>query len=104
GFAGSTVQRHWESVEAFLFGFLMEQESMTPEEGLFQADDFFGQWLPTQGRWTSRQRIQAIVPGLKKFAAFLRDLGLLEEEDFQDFLTQVRDRKDDWISSALSRG
>ena len=104
GFAWSTVQRHWESVEVFLFGFLMEQESMTPEEGLFQADDFFGQWLPTQGRWTSRQRIQAIVPGLKKFAAFLRDLGLLEEEDFQDFLTQVRDRKDDWISSALSRG
>ena len=103
GYVWSTVQRHWKSVEAFLFGFLMEEGAMTPEEGLFEVDDFFGKWLPARRQWTSRQRIQAVVTGLKKFAAFLLDMGLLEEEDFQDFLVRVKARKDEWVRSALRR-
>ena len=104
GFAWSTVERHGESVEAFFFGFLMEVGPMAPDDGLFQVEQFFEHWLPSQRRWTSRQRIQAIIPGLKKFAAFLRDQDLLEEDDYQDFLALVKERKDDWVRSALGSG
>jgi len=104
GYAMSTRNRHIETIEVYLNGFLMEHGPWAPDQGLFQAETFFVSWLPDLGRWSSRQRIENMIPGLKKFAAFLRDAGLLEDDDLQDFLDEVKVGKEYWVDKALGMG
>ncbi len=104
GYAMSTRNRHIETIEVYLNGFLMEHGPLAPDQGLFQAETFFVSWLPDLGRWSSRQRIENMIPGLKKFAAFLRDAGLLEDDDLQDFLDEVKAGKEHWVDKALGMG
>jgi hypothetical protein len=37
-----------------------------------------------------------MVPGMKKFAVFLQQQGLLAQEDLQDFLALIKTKRKDW--------
>jgi hypothetical protein len=96
GLSQSTRVRHLQTMDLFLNSYLMDIGPMAPDEGIFKLDDFFGQWLPKATPWVSTSAVQGMVPGLKKFAVFLQQQGLLAQDDLQDFLVLIKTRRKDW--------
>jgi hypothetical protein len=96
GLRQSTRVRHLQTMDLFLNSYLMDIGPMSPDEGIFQLDEFFGQWLPKATPWISASAVQGMVPGLKKFALCLHQQGLLARDDLQDFLALIKARRKYW--------
>lgn len=96
GLSQSTRVRHLHTMDLFLNSYLMDIGPMAPDEGMFKLDAFFSQWLPRATPWVSSSAVQGMVPGMKKFAVFLQQQGLLAQEDLQDFLALIKTRRKDW--------
>ncbi|MFP4034936.1 MAG: DUF6930 domain-containing protein [Desulfovermiculus sp.] len=96
GLSQSTRVRHLQTMDLFLNSYLMDIGPMSPDEGIFQLDDFFCQWLPKATPWISSSAVQGMVPGLKKFALCLHQQGLLPQDDLQDFLALIKANRKNW--------
>lgn len=65
GLSQATRVRHLQTMDLFLNSFLMDIGPMSPDEGIFQLDEFFRRWLPKATPWVSSSAVQGMIPGLK---------------------------------------
>ena len=99
GLAQSTIDKHLGNMDFYLNYFLLYYEALTMEDGLDKVSHFLGNWFLRKAMWASQATIKSNISSMKKFYAYMVDLGKIPAGDYKKFLRTIKEVKDDWLEN-----
>lgn len=99
GLAQSTIDKHLGNMDFYLNTFLLYYEPLTMESGLTGISEFLGDWFLRKAMWSSQTSIKSNISSIKKFYAYMAELGKIDKEDYKELLSTIREEKEMWLEN-----
>jgi len=99
GLADSTIRGHTENIDFYINEFLLYEDTLEPQEAIFEVSMFLGYWFIKKAMWASAASIKSNAASLKKFYTFLHERGLVEEEDLEALKATIKEEMPEWLAT-----
>lgn len=96
GLSAQTVRRHLSNANFYINNYLLYEEPLSMQEGVDQADDFFGYFFIRKCMWSTPATIKSTATSIKKFYKSMMDHGKISKDDYMRFCDAVKTGMDDW--------
>jgi hypothetical protein len=101
GLKEKTVRKHLGNVSFYIDHYLLYDDIVRPQEGLSAVNGFFNWFFPRKAMWSNVTTTKETVAGLKKFYWYLVEIGLLEAQEYEEFLAEVKSEMPEWLAHYL---
>lgn len=102
GESDDVVDRHLHYVDIYINLFLLsEDEFLSFDQGIFRLESFFSEWLPREIPGFGKDERKSIIASLTEFYTFLKESGILPEDELSTFKRTIAARKADWLRNNL---
>ena len=99
GLSAKTVDRHVANVDFFVNEYLLYDDAVRPAEGWHRIDSFLGYWFIRKAMWASPASIRSNAASLKKFYAFLQEMGIVDVVAVEAIHESVKEGLPEWIAT-----
>lgn len=96
GLTDNTVDRHLNNVAFYLNTFLLLDEALPMESGLYNLSLFLGEFFIRKCMWSTPKTIKSTAASIKKFYRCMLDHGKIEKEDYDYLCEEIRDEMGNW--------
>ena len=98
GLCEQTIKNHIRFANLYINEFLLLYEVHPLKDGCHMLDEFFTDWLIKQDIALSDYQVKSIAASVKKFYAYMLELGLeITNEDFNFLVNSIKEHKDNWL-------
>lgn len=94
-----TINKHVYNIDFYINDFLLYEEPLKPEEGIYKLDYFFGFWFIKKALWASVTSIKENITSLKHFYTYLHQNGGVTSEELYEMKQDIKEKKDDWFEA-----
>ncbi len=98
GLKEKTIYKHSDNVLFYINEYLLYEEAIPASEGIAHIDDYFNWFFPRKAMWSSVASTKETITSLKKFYKFMSEEGLIEFDDFEFLLNEIKSNKEEWLS------
>lgn len=98
GLKKKTVNKHIDNVAFYINEYLLYEEIVAAADGIGSINGFFDWFFPRKAMWSNKSNTKEIAASLKKFYKFQCEGGLIEEQDYDFLLSEVKSNMDEWLS------
>ncbi len=100
-----TIQNHVDNVDFYLNFYTVEYLEDSAEEEMHESTrkSFMADFFPHKTLWCSMSAIKEMSVSLVKFYKRMNENDLVDDQDFTYFRLEVKESKDEWISSYKKR-
>lgn len=99
GLADSTIRGHTDNIDFYINEFLLYEDALEPQEGVFEVSMFLGYWFIKKAMWASPASIKSNAASLKKFYTFLHERGLVEKKDMETLKATIKEEMPEWLAT-----
>ncbi len=100
--ADKTIDKHVDNVDFYINEFLLYEDAVEPQNGVYSIDMFLGYWFIKKAMWASKASIKSNAASLKKFYTFLHERGLVAKDDLDSLKETIKEEMPGWLAT-LSR-
>jgi len=97
--ADTTIRGHLENIDFYINEYLLYEDAIEPQEGIFSVSMFLGYWYIKKAMWASESSIKSNAASLKKFYAYLSERGMVEKEDLDSLKETIRGEMPEWVAT-----
>jgi site-specific recombinase XerD len=98
GLSQKTINAHVSNVDLYINNYLCYYEDMyDAKHGAGQIYGFLGDWFIRKAMWSSCAHIKANAASIKKFYAYLLEVNVVEQEDYDDLCWTIKENMPDWL-------
>lgn len=97
--ADTTIRGHLENIDFYINEYLLYEDAIEPQEGIFSVSMFLGYWFIKKAMWASESSIKSNAASLKKFYAYLSERGMVEKEDLDSLKETIRGEMPEWVAT-----
>ncbi len=99
GLSEKTISKHVTNSDFFINEFLVYEDAVPACEGIPQVSMFLGYWFIRKAMWASPAAIKENAASIKKFYAFLFELGEIDDKEFKELTRTIKEEMPDWIAT-----
>ena len=97
--ANKTIELHLSNVDNYINEFLCYTCAYNMIEGMDRVGTFFDDWFP-QRAYIRKDGVNKYCSSIKKFYQCMKELGYVDEEDYNDLCFYIKEEKEVWIDVA----
>jgi len=94
-----TIGKHVGNVDFYINEFLLYEDAIEPQNGIFSVGMFLGYWFIRKAMWASKVSIKSNAASLKKFYTYLCERGLVEKEDLDSLKGTIKEEMGEWLAT-----
>ena len=99
GLKEKTIKDHLANVDFYINNYLLYYDALEAEQGCYEVDGFLGNWFIRKAMWSTVSSIKSNIASFKKFYKYFLDLGIIEEDDYDDLCETIKLNKEDWFDT-----
>lgn len=99
GLAENTISQHVDNIDFYINEFLLYEETIEPQDGIFEVSMFLGYWFIKKAMWASESSIKRNAASLKKFYTFLHERGAVNSEDLDMLKEVIKEEMPEWVAT-----
>jgi intergrase/recombinase len=89
--ADKTIRKHAENIDFYINEYLLYEDAIEPQEGIFSVGMFLGYWFIKKATWASESSIKSNAASLKKFYVYLSERGIVDKEDLDSLKETIKE-------------
>ena len=97
GISDKTVKKHSYNIDFYINEYLLYEDVIKPEKGVYAVSMFLGYWFIRKAMWASPSSIKNNASSLKKFYTFMLEKGLIDNDDLSDLKSTIKNEMPEWI-------
>ena len=97
GLTNKTVRNHLVNVEFYINDFLCYYDALDVKHGCYKISNFLGDWFIRKAMWSSGAQIKTNAASIKKFYAFMLEIGVVEQKDYDELTETIKEEMPDWL-------
>jgi site-specific recombinase XerD len=97
--ADKTIDKHAENIDFYVNEYLLYEDAIEPQNGLFSVSRFLGYWFIKKAMWASKASIKSNAASLKKFYTYLYERGLVDKEDLDSLKKTIKEEMPEWLAT-----
>jgi len=97
--ADTTIRRHVENIDFYINEYLLYEDAIEPQAGVFSVSMFLGYWFIKKAMWASKASIKSNAASLKKFYTYLYERGLVDKEDLDSLKEIIKEELPEWLAT-----
>lgn len=97
--ADTTIRRHVENIDFYINEYLLYEDAIEPQAGVFSVSMFLGYWFIKKAMWASTASIKSNAASLKKFYTYLYERGLVDKEDLDSLKETIKEELPEWLAT-----
>lgn len=94
-----TAGRHANNIAFFADRYLADYEATSLVDGYDMIAGFLGDWFIRKAMWSNEKSIRENITSFRKYYAFLRDSGIIEEGEYKALLASIKEQQDEWVAA-----
>ena len=100
GLSDKTIRKHVSNTEFYINHCLCyDDPPQTAAEGVGSINYFLGYWFIRKAIWASPASIRENAASLKKFYAFMAEMGYIKKDDFEELRKDIKEGLPEWLST-----
>lgn len=99
GLTEKTKRKHFSNVDFYINDFLNYYDVYKMEDGIFEIDDFLGDWFIRKCLWSSRNSIKETAASIKKFYQCMMEFKHIEEDDYKKLCDVIKNNMEIWLDT-----
>lgn len=96
GLSKKTVNRHLSNIDFYINVFLLREEPLTMEQGIYKLDMFLGYFFIRKCAWSTPSSIRSTATSIKKFYKCMAENGKINADDYDYLCIEIKDNIKDW--------
>lgn len=92
-----TINKHRDNIDFYINTFILHYDIETPEESWDAMDMYFSSFVPDKTTWGSVNDTKSSIASLKKFYAYLVEIGRFSKDSHNEMLTMIKENKQRWF-------
>ena len=96
GLSPKTIKQHLENVDFFINEYNLRDDALTVKDGMSGLDSFFYFFIH-KCMWSTPDTVRRTAASLKKFYKFLADNGIIDQDDYELFASDIKDGAPFWV-------
>lgn len=92
----ATISRHLRNIDMYINIFLLHEEPMQMEEGVFHIDFFLGYFFIRKCGWSTPRTIKTSATSIKKFYKCMMDHGKVSPEQYECLCLEIKELLPEW--------
>ena len=96
--ADTTIRRHVENIDFYINEYLLYEDAIEPQAGVFSVSMFLGYWFIRKAMWASKTSIKSNAASLKKFYTYLTERGLVDKE-LVSLKETIKEEMPEWLAT-----
>jgi hypothetical protein len=94
-----TVNNNVSNIDFYINEFLLYEDAIKAKDGIDEIGMFLGYWFIKKATWSSPAQIKSNAASLKKFYAFMNEIGIVEKEDLNNLKERIKEDMPGWIAT-----
>jgi site-specific recombinase XerD len=99
GLSENTINKHASNIDFYINEYLLYYDTIRPEAGGFEIDEFLGNWFIRKAMWSDVSQIKAYATAFKKFYTFLYEKGAISADEHEEIIMGIKEGLPDWIDT-----
>ena len=99
GLSEATIGKHCENIDFYINTFLLYEDMLKPEAGVYEMGMFLGYWFIRKALWATKVSIKSNATSLKKFYAFMLENGKIQQEAFDKLKEEIKEDMPEWLAT-----
>ena len=95
--SSKTVNKHCTNIDFFINEFLLYEEAVPAEDGIYSVNMFLGYWFIKKAMWASKTTIKENSTSLKKFYQFLFERNEVSKESLKNLKDTIKEEMPGWL-------
>ena len=96
GFSDRTVKRHISNVDFYINVFLLREDAVPFQEGVWRINEFLGDFFIRKCAWSTPQTIRSTAASIKKFYKSMAEHGKIRKEDYHSVCEEIKESIEEW--------
>ena len=92
----STIKRHLANIDFYINEFLLYEEPLTIDYGIYQIGSFLGGFFIRKCMWSTPGNIKSTAASIKKFYKCMMDRGIVKKSDYEFLCSEIKDGMETW--------
>lgn len=63
------------------------------------VSEFLGDFFPRKALWANQDSVKQYITVFKKFFKWMVSIGLMQEDEYECLLDEIKESKEEWLSS-----
>lgn len=97
-----TVKRHLSNVDFYINNYLLYEDALSVEEGVWKVDDFLGYFFIRKCMWSTPGTIKSTAASIKRFYKCMLDNGMIQKLDFVYLSETIKEGLPGWQAACAS--
>lgn len=94
-----TINKHWGNIDFYINDFLLEEDAVEAQDGVYEVGMFLGDWFIRKAMWASVASIKENAASLTKFYTFMFEKELVEQEMLDDLNDTIKEGLPEWTAT-----
>ena len=94
-----TINKHASNADFYLNEFLLYEDALEAQEGVYEIGMFLGYWFIKKAMWSSKNAIKENATSLKKFYKFMYEHGKISKEDLSIVKEHIKEEMPEWLAT-----
>lgn len=91
-----TARKHIENAELYLNEYLLYEDALTFDEGIWKLDDFLGYFFIRKCMWSTPSSVKSTASSIKKFYKCMLDHEKIQRSDYEFLCETIKERMPQW--------
>lgn len=96
GLSAKTVDRHLSNVDFYINEYLLYEDALTFEEGIWKIDSFLGYFFIKKCMWSTPGTIKSTAASIKKFYKCMMEHEMIQRTDFEYLSKTIKEGMSEW--------
>lgn len=99
GLSQMTINKHVDNVRFYINEFLLYENAVKANEGVYSVSMFLGYWFIRKALWASPASIKSNAASIKKFYSLLVEKELVDQADFEMLGETIKKEMPEWLET-----
>lgn len=91
-----TINQHVSNVNFYINSYLLQDEALTMDYGVYRVDEFLGNFFIRKCMWSTPATIKSTATGIKKFYKCMLEHGRIRKAGYDFLCSVIKDGMDRW--------
>ncbi len=96
GLSDKTVNAHLGNADFYINDYLLSEEALTMDQGIFNINSFLGDYFIRKCMWSTPASIKSTAASIKKFYKSMLEHGFIEKDDYVLLCNTIKENMDEW--------
>lgn len=92
----TTIRRHLSNVDFYINEYLLYEEPLSFDEGIYRIDDFLGWFFIRKCMWSTPASIKSTAASIKKFYKSMKDHRKIASEAYDFLCDEIKNHMPEW--------